>query len=206
MRVGAPRVPGSRTVLGRVLLGAGLAVICCAIALFGYNAWVAAQAGPRAQGIIAELPAPSVRLDADAIDPATAMTAVEVDGAPYCGTLEIPALGLELPIADELNDALLATSPCRAAGSVYRQDLAIAGMGYEAHFGRLSTLVGGEEVRVQDLLGNTFTYRVDAVEILRAGNIAAALTATSGGAGDGALRLVVCDASGAVRLVVHCAA
>lgn len=61
----------------------------------------------------------------------------------YIGELEIPALGLELPVMDQWSYPRLRIAPCRYVGSVYSGDIVIAGHSYLRHFGR----------RAQDLAG-----------------------------------------------------
>lgn len=195
---------GRRMPRGRVLSALGVAMICCAVALFASNAWIGWRAGVRAHEVLDALPEPAVALDADGIDPAAAMPAVEVDGAPYCGTISIPALDLELPISDACSDAQLAVAPCRVAGSVYGGDLAVAGVDYDAHFGGLEMLLGGEEVVVADTMGNKFPYYVEGIQTLQPMDIEGALRASATDAADGELRLVVCAADLRAQLVVHC--
>lgn len=189
--------------MARGLMVAGAVAICCALVLFCYNVWVDWRAGERARAVLDSLPEPTVTLDIDAIDPNAAMPAVDIDGAPYCGTLSLPELGLELPIADTYSSGQLALTPCRYEGSLYADNLVIAGIDFDAHFGSLTTLNGGEEVAISDTLGNTVLYYVNGVETLQPTDLDRVVSGSDGtDAGD--LRLMVCGADQKVRFVVHC--
>ena len=51
-------------------------------------------------------------------------------------------------------------SPCRHAGSVYNDNLVVAGHNYNTHFGVLFELQLGDIVTFTDVDGNAFTYTV----------------------------------------------
>ena len=65
------------------------------------------------------------------------MPTIEVDGNFYIGVLEIPDQELSLPIISEWNDTRLKQATCRFKGSVYLNNLIIAGHNYKKHFGGL---------------------------------------------------------------------
>ena len=111
-----------------------------------------------------EQPEPSV--PEYVLHPDMEMPTVEIDGVEYIGTLTIPTLGLELPIVSSWSDALLDLAPCRYTGSVYLDDLIIAGHNYRSHFGRLNQAQVGDAVRVTDGAGTTFSYVVSEIQQL----------------------------------------
>lgn len=198
----------SSTARGRVahgLMAAGAVAICCALVLFCYNVWVGWRAGERAHAVLDLLPEPAVTLDISAIDPNAAMPAVDIDGTSYCGTLSLPELGLELPIANACSSDQLAFTPCRYEGSVYADNLVIAGIDFDAHFGSLTGLNGGEEVVISDTLGNTALYYIDGIEALQPTDLDRAVSGSDDADVDD-LRLMVCGADQKVRFVVYCSA
>ena len=75
--------------------------------------------------------------------------------------LTIPALGLELPVQTEWSKANLKVSPCRQCGSTAGGDLVIAAHNYKSHFGRLSSLSEGDEVRFTSQDGAEAVYTVE---------------------------------------------
>ena len=89
-----------------------------------------------------------------------------VEGEEYLGTLEIPALGLKLPIMAEWSYPRLKKAPCRYSGSVYTDDMVLAGHNDKTHFGGLKRLSMDDEIRFTDVEGNLFRYRVIDLETL----------------------------------------
>ena len=114
------------------------------------------------------------------------------------GVLTIPALGLELPVQTEWSKANLKVSPCRQCGSTAGGDLVIAAHNYKSHFGRLSSLSEGDEVRFTSQDGAEAVYTVERTaqvspeepEALREGGCP--------------LVLYTCTPGGKARVVVYC--
>lgn len=112
--------------------------------------------------------------------------------------LTIPALGLELPVQTEWSKANLKVSPCRQCGSTAGGDLVIAAHNYKSHFGRLSSLSEGDEVRFTSQDGAEAVYTVERTaqvspeepEALREGGCP--------------LVLYTCTPGGKARVVVYC--
>lgn len=121
-----------------------------------------------------------------------------IDGTDYVGTLEVPALSLELPVAGTTTGENLQKAPCRYSGSPYTEDLTLGAHNYDAHFGRLRQLSYGEEIRFTDLEGNAFSYRVADIEILQPDQLKDLLS------GGWPLTLYTCTPGGQSRVVVRC--
>lgn len=130
--------------------------------------------------------------------PQMAMPTVEIDGLRYIGVLEIPSLGLELPVNTEWSYPYLKKSPCRYYGSAYMDNLVIAAHNYTSHFGLLKNLEAGAEVRFTDVDGNVFVYEVVEVEILAPTAIEEMLDDTWD------LTLFTCTYGGRTRVTVRC--
>lgn len=126
------------------------------------------------------------------------MPTLEIDGRAYIGTLDIPALGLFLPVLSEWSYPNLKLAPCRYTGSAYQDSLVIAAHNYTRHFGRLKSLTTGDAVVFTDADGNAFSYRVSGVELLSPTAIEALE------AGEWALSLFTCTVGGQSRVVVRC--
>lgn len=86
----------------------------------------------------------------------------------YAGKLDIPALGLELPVLSDWSYKKMKTAPCLYSGSIEEENLVIMGHNYKSHFGSLASLSEGDEVYFTDAGGTVFKYRVEAVEVLAA--------------------------------------
>ena len=130
--------------------------------------------------------------------PEGAMPVVEIEGVGFVGMLEIPVLNLSLPIISQWDDTLSQTAPCRYLGSVYQNDLIIAGHNYSGHFGSLYTLEAGDQVLVADMVGNRFSYTVTGLEQLPG----TAVEEMAAGQWD--LTLFTCTPDGAGRVTVRC--
>lgn len=92
------------------------------------------------------------------------MPTVYVGDYDYIGTLALPTIHIEVPIAAECDDARLRVSPCRYAGNYYDDDLVICGEGYSGHFGLVGSLGIRDEVRLLAVDGTLHRYLVSNVE------------------------------------------
>lgn len=132
------------------------------------------------------------------VNPKVEMPQVALDGGTYIGILDIPALGLSLPVGSELTDGGLKLAPCRYKGSAYLGDLIVAAHNYKQHFGSLSTLRPGDAVRFTDADGYEFSYEV--VELLWLD----ATAVEEMEAGEWDLTLFTCNTSRSQRITVRC--
>lgn len=92
--------------------------------------------------------------------PALDMPTVRSGAYDYIGYLDFPGYGLTMPVAATWSFPALEISPCRHAGSVYNDNLVVAGHNYNTHFGVLFELQLGDIVTFTDVDGNAFTYTV----------------------------------------------
>ncbi len=132
------------------------------------------------------------------LDPGMDMPTVEVDGVSCIASIEIPAIGISLPVISEWNYPNLRIAPCRYSGSAYTNDLVIAGHNYARHFGGLRYLSAGSQVILTDAEGHRFTYTVSYVEVLDPSQVEEMLT------GDWDLTLFTCTLDTATRVTVRC--
>lgn len=195
-----------------LLIGGGLLLIAAALCLTIYNQmkgqWAAQASEQALQKLEASVSstAPASRTEevpdpprpAYLSDPDVEMPTREVDGNLYIGILEIPVLGLKLPIISEWSDARLDVAPCRYTGSAYQNNMIIAGHNYKQFFGSLSELANGDEVIFTDIDGNRFQYTVSLVEQLPGTAI------EEMEAGDWDLTLFTCNFSGNARVTARC--
>jgi len=82
------------------------------------------------------------------------------------GILEIPKLKKRLPVLDRSTYALLNISVCRFSGSVEEKPvrLVISGHNLRSHFGEISTLSVGDEIRFSTKDGEVFRYKMINIE------------------------------------------
>ena len=207
----------SKTRLGNVLLAAGALFLAAALLLTGSNlveTYQAGQASARlSQAVFSRIE--SQTQEANSLSQATLaggeeetpehlrnpemeMPVEEIEGNGYIGLLEIPALGLSLPVMSQWSYPNLKLAPCRYSGSAYTGNFTIAGHNYSTHFGPIGGLNAGDSITFTDMQGNRFSYEVQVVETLEA-------TAVEDMVGEEwDLTLFTCDLSGESRITVRC--
>lgn len=178
-----------------MLLGAALIFIAALIVKnnFDENAEAGAASDNLLGGVIEQMPGRVLEpeLSGD-------MPIVDVDGRSFIGTVEIPCLGLLLPIQNEWSNDNAKVSVCRYMGSVYDNDLIVAGHNYIEHFGKLKELKTGDKVIVTDMNGRSFYFQVSNMETL------GAYDTEKMESGDWDLTLFTCTIGGANRVTIRC--
>ncbi len=104
-----------------------------------------------------------------AIPQATAipeMPTQTIRGNEYIGYLELPTLGLSLPVMADWSYPKLRIAPCRYWGNAYDGTLVILAHNYNRHFGGIRNLSPGEPAQFIDANGNILKYTVAAQESL----------------------------------------
>ncbi len=180
----------------------GLLLLAAAFLLISYNLWEGQQAGDAAGKVLDELTQAMKQQSENIPDylehPEMEMPTLEVEGNQYIGTLEIPALGLTLPVMSQWSYPKLRIAPCRYAGSAYQEGFVIAAHNYSSHFGNLNQLSSGDRIYFTDVTGNRFSYQVAEVEELNP-------TALEEMVSEGwDLSLFTCALSGQARVTVRC--
>lgn len=200
----------SKTMKGKLLTGVGLLLIAAALLLTVYNIRESDRAGAeseemvvRMESLTADLPE---RLETEKKEfvpeykknPEMEMPTVEVNGQECVGMIEIPALGLKLPVISEWSDAKLKKAPCRYSGSAYLKNMIIAGHNYSTHFSGIKRLNPGDSVVFTDADGNVFSYEVAEIETVGGYDIEKMED------GDWDLTLFTCTNKGKARAAVRC--
>lgn len=187
----------------------GLLLIAAALLLTGYNLWDDWRAGNAAQDILDQIrelqQIQSDNLDQEGgtppdyiLNPDMEMPVTEIDGNLYIGTLEIPALGLSLPIMSDWSYPNLRIAPCRYEGTAYKGNFVVAAHNYQTHFGTLGRLSSGDQIIFTDVDGNTFYYETVEIQILKP----TAIEEMTANGWD--LSLFTCTLGGQTRLTVRC--
>ena len=170
-------------------MAVGAALILSALVLLLHNRYADARAGREAETLLAGVEAAISQGTADgpeetrrqetrptgeengteptaaeALDPE--MPVAMLEGYGYVGYVEIPALGLKLPVMSDWDYTRLEIAPCRQFGSSRTDDLVIAAHNFESHFGRLNEMSVGKTVTFTDMAGIVNTYRAEMIETL----------------------------------------
>ena len=207
----------SKTRVGNILLAAGALFLAAALLLTGSNLFETYQAGQASERLSQEVRS---RIGSQAQEesslsqaalaggeeetpeylrnPEMEMPVEEIEGNGYIGLLEIPALGLSLPVMSEWSYQKLKLAPCRYSGSAYTGNFTIAGHNYSTHFGPIGGLNAGDSITFTDMRGNRFAYEVQVVETLEATAVEDMVSE------EWDLTLFTCDLSGESRVTVRC--
>lgn len=200
----------SKTMKGKLLTGVGLMLIAAALLLTVYNIRESDRAGAESEEMVVRMESLTAalpeRLETEKKElvpeykknPEMEMPTVEVNGQECVGMIEIPALGLKLPVISEWSDAKLKKAPCRYSGSAYLKNMIIAGHNYRTHFSGIKRLNPGDSVVFTDADGNIFSYEVAEIETVGGYDI------EKMEAGDWDLTLFTCTNKGKARAAVRC--
>lgn len=186
-------------------MAAGSLCLFVAFLLTGYNIWDGIRAGKAADQVLEQLYIPQKEGSEAAgeipdyiLDPDREMPEAEIDGQSCIGILEIPCLGLSLPVISQWSEEALKISPCRYSGSPYKNDFVIAGHNYSRHFSGIKRMSGGEEIKFTDMDGNVFSYEVSDLQVLKPDETEAMINSGWD------LTLFTCSYGGRDRVAVRC--
>lgn len=212
---------------GGFLITVGLLTIIAALGLVLYNVWDAGRAEKASADIVEKLdsilPAERTLPEEPMIEEAPTreeeaqqeeekkvppMPVVEIDGYYYIGELDIPDLGLHLPVMSEWDMDRLKISPCHYSGNYYSNDLVISAHNYARHFSPIKWMDIGAEVYFTNVEGVVYSYQVSnrvtlepdqVTEMIRNQN-----NSNDEDAEDWDLTLFTCNTGGSTRCAVRC--
>lgn len=184
----------------------GMAMIIASILWASYNIYMTDHAGKAAEAAAKQLEEtiPTASTDETGeespdyvLNPNMDMPVKKLNGTIYIGLLEIPDLGLKLPVQKEWSYSNMKISPCRYEGSIYTNDMVICGHNYTRHFRPLFRIQTSTDVYFTDMDGNRFAYQVMEREILNGNDVEDMIS------GDWDLTLFTCNSSGTSRVTVR---
>lgn len=126
------------------------------------------------------------------------MPCIVLDGHYYIGVLDMPAIGITLPVQWGWSDELMDIAPCRYNGTLQDNDLIIMAHNYSTHFGMIFDLTVGDEVYFTDALGERISYVVCGVDVFGRSEIQKMYD------GDWDLTLFTCVPNTYNRIAVRC--
>lgn len=196
-----------RKALGALCMLLGAAMLICAGKMLFENRREETGAGESAAATLNGLMA---AMDADEAEselsqtgetayanPDTEMPTIEIDGNECIGYLEMPTIGITLPVISEWSYPSLRVAPCRYWGSAYDDTLVIVAHNYDRHFGKIREMEIGDPVQFVDAQGNIFQYVVAAQETLEPNEVERMVNT------DYDLTLFTCTYGGAKRVTVR---
>ncbi|MDO4623368.1 MAG: sortase [Eubacteriales bacterium] len=206
----------------KVFITIGMVLLLFAAGLTGYNILDARRAGKAAAEILEQLEAErdseadpgqegkdgdsdadDSGVDAEIMDelfPDREMPVKTINGRDYIGVLEVPSQGLSLPVMSSWDYSGLNISPCRYSGSLYKNNMVIAGHDYYTHFTPLKWLSLGDEIIFTDMDDQRYEFVVADRQTLRPIQVEE-MTKDSD---DWDLTLFTCTTDGSARYTVRC--
>lgn len=190
----------------RMLLVVGTVLIAAALIQTSYNLvsdYIAGKAAEQAANKITQAISQTGNNEAVTESSMTAVEAastphITVDGVSYIGILNIPSLGLELPVAADWSYDLLQKSVCVYAGSMAADNFVVCGHSYRSHFGSLQQLGNGDLVTITDAGGTIREYQVEGIETLAPEAVEEMVSSGYD------LTLFTCTFGGGSRIAVRC--
>lgn len=209
---------------GTVCMILGAVLVGLALSLFLYNQWDAKRAEKESHEVLLQLLAQlGERFEdqqeqnsmegntnwnngwetwAGGMDIDREMTVQTVDGHEYIGYLSFPSLKRNLPVMSEWSYEGLKIAPGRYSGSVFKDNLVIAGHNYASHFSQIKWLEYGTEIDFTDMDGVTWKYEVVEIEEIKPEQTGKMTEKTEGDDWD--LTLFTCTTGGQSRCAVRC--
>lgn len=192
---------------GRIWIVFGWLFLLAAIGLTIYNFYESYQSGKASKEVYDKLVKEIEDVDKDPDNEVQEgfltdreMPTIEIDGYRYIGYLQVPDLKLNLPVMEEWDYDRLTIAPCRYSGTVYLDDMVIAGHNYRKHFSPLRSMPEGTAVIFTDVEGNVYHYEIASVEILKPNQVDYLITKTD----SWDLTLFTCTLGGQTRHTIRC--
>lgn len=193
--------------LGNICIALGIVSLLGAVSLFLYNRTEADAAGKASESVLQTMeeeygvvPESTVLMPELYTD--KEMKSTTIDGNEYIGFISIPSVNINLPIMKDWSYDGLRIAPCRFSGSLYTDDMIIAGHNYITHFGPIESLSSGDEVNICDMENNVWQYKVLWIEVIDGADIEGMMAKSETDNWD--LTLFTCTMSGTSRYAVRC--
>ena len=130
------------------------------------------------------------------------MATTTVGSYSYIGTIEIPSLGIRLPVMNTWDYDRLKISACRYSGSYYTDDLVICAHNYASHFSPIKWVAMGADVYFTTVDYVVYHYIVTNRETVKPTAIDQMIGSVDEESWD--LTLFTCNTGGQTRCAVRC--
>ena len=138
------------------------------------------------------------------------MHTITVGNFNYIGTIEIPSLGIRLPVMDSWSEVKLKYSPCLYSGSYQENNMVICGHNYRKHFSPIKQINLGADVYFVTVDIEIYHYTVCNRETVPPTSIQKMIVNMStvengsGAVENWHLTLFTCNPGGQTRCAVRC--
>lgn len=92
------------------------------------------------------------------------MPVYQIDGRDFSALIDVPLLGVTLPIYSTWDAGKITSFPCRFSGSVYDGSLIVGGSDQDGQFSFLEQISPGCLITITDMTGVEFSYVVERIE------------------------------------------
>ncbi len=193
--------------LGNICIALGIVSLLGAVSLFFYNREEASAAGKMSAGVLQTIEeeygiVPKATVLMPELYREKEMKSTEIDGNEYIGYISIPSVGINLPIMKDWSYEGLKIAPGRFSGSLYTDDMIIAGHNYITHFGPIESLSSGDNVTITDMENNVWQYKVLWIDVIDGKDVEGMMSKSKTDNWD--LTLFTCTMSGTSRYAVRC--
>ncbi len=131
--------------------------------------------------------------------PVKKLREVNVNGVDMIGIVQIPCLGVELPVTSDWNYKLMKKAACRYQGELLENNLIICAHNYSDFFGHLDALNSGDVIYFVDMDGVRYTYEVVQTELVDGYDVDEMIN----GGGEWDMTLFSCTWNGKSRVTVR---
>lgn len=188
---------------GKWLIACGLIVLSIACGITIYNGVNEINAKRNIQKVVSQIKVKNKKIDDNEVPVYMLNSNIEmpvkyIDGGAYIGILEIPSMSISLPVMNECNNSNLKKALCRYKGSIYKDNMIIAGHNYITFFAKIGKLNYGDEVTFEDIDGNVFKYKVSEIQLIKDIDIETMQN------GNWDLTLFTCNYNGSSRVTIRC--
>lgn len=123
---------------------------------------------------------------------------IMINGEKYIGILNIPEIGVELPVSNIFSYDMLAIVPCLYNEMPGNNGFAIAAHNFPSHFGKINMLHKESKITFTDAEGYVYEYVVEKVEIVKDTDVKLITSKKYD------LTLFTCTFDGKKRIAVRC--
>lgn len=143
----------------------GLLFLVAAFCVVLYNMNRTVEMGENSQEVIDQLDIEPETIN-HIFDPDKELQTTLINGNKYIGTIEMPEIGIKLPVMYDYELLYLEISPCRYSGTPYANDFIVCAHNSDTHFNKIRKLSMGSEIIFTDVEGNSFVYETNNIETL----------------------------------------